>query len=157
MAAARRAFPAWSGAAPSERAAAIHKLAGILDAQAEELARVESSQTGKPIRLTTGFDVPGTVDNLPFSPAPRACSRAGPRASTYPGYTSMVRREPIGVVGQIAPWNYPLQMAVWKIGPALAAGNTVVLKPSELTPLSTLRFAELIEAAGILPRACSTW
>jgi betaine-aldehyde dehydrogenase len=148
VAAARAALPAWSSAAPVERATALTRLAALLDARAADLARTESLQTGKPIRLSTGFDVPGTVDNTSFF-AGAARALEGKAAAEYSGdHTSYVRREAIGVVGSVAPWNYPLQMAAWKILPAVAAGNTIVLKPAELTPLTALLMAEAATEAG---------
>ena len=148
VAAARAAFPMWSAAPPGERAGALTRLAAILDGRADELARTETRQTGKPIRLSTGFDVPGTVDNVSFF-AGAARALEGKAAAEYSGdHTSFVRREAIGVVGSIAPWNYPLQMAAWKVLPAVAAGNTIVLKPSELTPLTALLLAEAAAEAG---------
>jgi betaine-aldehyde dehydrogenase len=147
--AAREAFPAWSSAPPVERAAALTRMAAILDGRAAEVARTESRQTGKPIRLSSGFDVPGTVDNVAFF-AGAARNLEGKAAGEYSGdHTSYVRREPIGVVGSVAPWNYPLQMAAWKVLPAIAAGNTIVLKPAELTPLTALMFAEAAQEAGV--------
>ena len=144
------AFPGWAGATPAERSAAMHKLAAELDAVSEELATAESRQAGKPIRLTTGFDVPGTVDNVSFF-AGAARNLDGKASAEYSGvHTSTIRREPIGVIGSIAPWNYPLQMAAWKILPAIAAGNTIVLKPAELTPTTSVAFAEAAQRAGIL-------
>ncbi|NXY97432.1 gamma-aminobutyraldehyde dehydrogenase [Streptomyces sp. BR123] len=149
VAAARRAFPAWSSATPGERSDALHRLASVLAAQADDLAYAESLQCGKPIKLTTGFDVPGTIDNTAFF-AGAARHLQGQAAAEYSGdHTSYVRREAIGVVGSIAPWNYPLQMAAWKILPAVAAGNTIVLKPAELTPLTSLMFAQAATEAGI--------
>jgi betaine-aldehyde dehydrogenase len=146
---ARDAFPAWSRATPGERSAALHRLAAILDGRAGEFAETESRQTGKPIRLTTEFDVPGTVDNTAFF-AGAARHLEGKASGEYSAdHTSAIRREPIGVVASIAPWNYPLQMAAWKILPAVAAGNTIVLKPSELTPLTALMFAQACTDAGI--------
>ncbi|MFF5422767.1 MULTISPECIES: gamma-aminobutyraldehyde dehydrogenase [unclassified Streptomyces] len=149
VAAAEAALPAWAGATPGERAEALHRLAGVLAERAEDFARVESLQCGKPLKLTTEFDVPGTVDNTAFF-AGAARHLQGQSAGEYSGdHTSYVRREPIGVIGSIAPWNYPLQMAAWKILPAVAAGNTIVLKPAELTPLTSLMFAEAATAAGL--------
>ncbi|MFB7936967.1 gamma-aminobutyraldehyde dehydrogenase [Streptomyces sp. NPDC056049] len=149
VAAAKAAFPGWAGATPGERSDALHRFAAVLAERAEEFARVESLQCGKPIRLTTEFDVPGTVDNTAFF-AGAARHLQGQSAGEYSGdHTSYVRREPIGVVGSIAPWNYPLQMAAWKILPAIAAGNTIVLKPAELTPLTSLMFAQAATEAGI--------
>ena len=147
--AAKAAYPGWSRATPVERSTALHKLAEIMDARAQQYAEVESSQTGKPIRLTTNFDVPGTIDNVSFF-AGAARHLEGKASAEYSAdHTSAIRREPIGVVASIAPWNYPLQMAAWKILPAIAAGNTIVLKPAELTPLTALMFAEDCTAAGI--------
>jgi betaine-aldehyde dehydrogenase len=147
--AATDAFPEWSGAAPVERSTALHRLAGILAARADEYALVETRQAGKPIRLTTEFDVPGSIDNVAFF-AGAARHLEGKASAEWDGvHTSLIRREPIGVVGSIAPWNYPLQMAMWKVLPAIAAGNTIVLKPAELTPLTSLMLAEDCIAAGI--------
>ncbi|GGO93638.1 gamma-aminobutyraldehyde dehydrogenase [Wenjunlia tyrosinilytica] len=149
VAAAKEALPGWAGATPGERSAALTALARAIDARAEEFARTETLQCGKPIKLSTEFDVPGTVDNAAFF-AGAARSLEGRAAGEYSGdHTSYVRREPIGVVGSIAPWNYPLQMAAWKILPAIAAGNTIVLKPSELTPLTSVMFARAAKEAGI--------
>ena len=149
VAAATAALPEWASATPGARSAAMHQFARLLDERAPELAEVESRQAGKPIRLTTEFDVPGTVDNTAFF-AGAARNLEGKATAEYsPDHTSSVRREPIGVVGSIAPWNYPLQMAAWKILPAIAAGNTIVLKPAELTPLTSLMFAEAATDAGV--------
>ncbi len=152
VAAARRAFydGRWSKLAHAERSDAILRLADLVDGHAEELARVESENTGKPYeQLSLAGDLPFTVDNLRFFAA-AARSTHGAAAGEYlPGYTSMLRRDPVGVCGQIAPWNYPLMMAVWKIGPALAAGCTTVLKPAPSTPLTTLMLADLVREAGI--------
>ncbi|MFC9285874.1 gamma-aminobutyraldehyde dehydrogenase [Streptomyces sp. NPDC057052] len=149
VAAARAAFPAWAGATPGERSDALHRFAAVLAEQAEDFARAESLQCGKPLKLTREFDVPGTIDNTAFF-AGAARHLQGQSAGEYSGdHTSYVRREPIGVVGSVAPWNYPLQMAAWKILPAIAAGNTIVLKPAELTPLTSLLFAQAATRAGI--------
>lgn len=149
--AAKSAFPAWSRLTPGERSDLMLAWAQALRDQADELAATESRETGKSIRLATGFDVPGSIDNTVFF-AGAARHLQGLSAGEYwPGATSMIRREPIGVVGSIAPWNYPLQMAAWKILPAVAAGNTIVLKPSELTPSTTLAFARAASEAGIPP------
>ncbi|MFF5788316.1 gamma-aminobutyraldehyde dehydrogenase [Streptomyces sp. NPDC012693] len=149
VAAAKAAFPGWAGATPGERSDALHRFAGILAERAEDIARVESLQCGKPLKLSTEFDVPGTIDNTAFF-AGAARHLQGQSAGEYSGdHTSYIRREPIGVVGSIAPWNYPLQMAAWKILPAIAAGNTIVLKPAELTPLTSLMFAQAATDAGI--------
>ncbi len=140
----------WSRKTPSERSKAIWKLADLIEAKSEEFARVETEQTGKPYKfLSLGGDIPFTVDNLRFF-ATTARDTHGSHAGEFAaGYTSIYRREPVGVVGQITPWNYPLNMASWKIGPALAAGCTIVLKPAPGTPLTTLMLAELIQEAGI--------
>ncbi|MFG2267513.1 gamma-aminobutyraldehyde dehydrogenase [Streptomyces sp. NPDC048720] len=149
VAAARAAFPGWAGATPGERSDALHRFAAVLAERAEEFARAESLQCGKPLKLTREFDVPGTIDNTAFF-AGAARHLQGQAAGEYSGdHTSYVRREPIGVVGSIAPWNYPLQMAAWKILPAVAAGNTIVLKSAELTPLTSLLFAQAATDAGI--------
>ncbi|MGW0545664.1 gamma-aminobutyraldehyde dehydrogenase [Streptomyces altiplanensis] len=149
VAAARAAFPGWSGATPGERSDAMHRFAAVLAEQAEDFAYVESLQCGKPIKLSAGFDVPGSVDNTAFF-AGAARHLEGKAAGEYSGdHTSYVRREAIGVVGSVAPWNYPLQMAAWKVLPAIAAGNTIVLKPAEITPLTSVMFAQAAKEAGI--------
>jgi betaine-aldehyde dehydrogenase len=149
VAAARAALPEWARATPADRSAALHRLATALDDRAATLAAVESLQTGKPLRLSTEFDVPGTIDNTAFF-AGAARHLTGTAAGEYSAdHTSYVRREPVGVIGSIAPWNYPLQMAAWKILPAVAAGNTIVLKPAEITPLTALLFAEAAREAGL--------
>lgn len=147
--AAQQAFEDWSRAAPVVRSSALRSFAGRLAERAEEYARVESMQTGKPIRLSSEFDIPGSIDNIEFF-AGAARSLEGKAAAEWDGaHTSLIRREPIGVVGSIAPWNYPLQMAMWKILPAIAAGNTIVLKPAELTPLTSLMLIDDLRAAGV--------
>jgi betaine-aldehyde dehydrogenase len=149
VAAAREAFPAWAAATPGERSDALHRFAAVLADRAEDFARAESLQCGKPLKLSREFDVPGTIDNTAFF-AGAARLLQGQSAGEYSGdHTSYIRREPIGVVGSIAPWNYPLQMAAWKVLPAIAAGNTIVLKPAELTPLTSLLFAQAATDAGI--------
>lgn len=149
VAAARAAFPGWAALTPGERSDALHRFAAVLADRAEDFARAESLQCGKPLKLTREFDVPGTIDNTSFF-AGAARHLQGQSAGEYSGdHTSYVRREPIGVVGSIAPWNYPLQMAAWKILPAIAAGNTIVLKPAEITPLTSLLFAQAATDAGI--------
>ncbi|MBO1268251.1 gamma-aminobutyraldehyde dehydrogenase [Arthrobacter cavernae] len=149
VAAARQAFPGWSRATPGERSAVLSRLARLLEEQAEELARLESRQTGKPLRLAREFDVPGTIDNVDFF-AGAARHLEGKATAEYSSdHTSSIRREPIGVIGSISPWNYPLQMAAWKILPAIAAGNTVVLKPAANTPLTSLMFARILQQAGL--------
>lgn len=146
---AQEAFAGWSRMAPVERAGILHAFARRLASRADEYARVESLQTGKPIRLSSGFDVPGSIDNVEFF-AGAARNLEGKASAEWDGaHTSLIRREPIGVVGSIAPWNYPLQMAMWKILPAIAAGNTIVLKPAEITPLTTLMLIDDLRAAGM--------
>src|SRR5213596_1895532 len=148
VAAAKKALPEWLETTPAERADILLKLADLLDEHADELAEIESRNVGKPLGYARD-EMPVCSDNIRFF-AGAARVLEGRSAGEYMrGYTSMIRREPLGVVGGIAPWNYPLMMAVWKLAPALAAGNVQVLKPSEQTPLTTLRFAEL--AAEILP------
>ncbi|MEV6421569.1 gamma-aminobutyraldehyde dehydrogenase [Streptomyces sp. NPDC051662] len=147
--AAREAFPGWSGTTPGERSDALHRFADVLAEQADDFAYAESLQCGKPIKLSTEFDVPGTIDNTAFF-AGAARHLQGASAGEYSAdHTSYVRREPIGAVGSIAPWNYPLQMAAWKILPAVAAGNTIVLKPAEITPFTSLMFAHAAQRAGL--------
>ena len=149
VAAAKRAFPEWAGATPAERSGALAAAARVLEGMAEELASTESRQAGKPIRLAREFDVPGTIDNTAFFGG-AARHLEGLASGEYSGdHTSSIRREPLGVVGSIAPWNYPLQMAAWKILPAIAAGNTIVLKPAEITPLTSIMFAQAFTAAGV--------
>ncbi|HSC50266.1 MAG TPA: gamma-aminobutyraldehyde dehydrogenase [Gaiellaceae bacterium] len=146
--AAKKALPEWLETTPGERQEALLKLAAVIEDNAEELAEIESRNVGKPLSYARD-EMPVSADNIRFF-AGAARLLEGKSAGEYMrGYTSMLRREPIGIVGGIAPWNYPLMMAVWKFAPALAAGNVQVLKPSEQTPLSTLRFAEL--AAEALP------
>jgi betaine-aldehyde dehydrogenase len=147
--AAREAFPVWSRTSPVERAEALFGLADTLERHAEELAMLEAQDAGKPISAAREDDLPGTIDCLRFFAGAARCIDGKAVAEYTPGRTSMLRREAIGVVGQITPWNYPILMAIWKVGPALATGNTVVLKPAETTPLTTLRLAEL--AAEHLP------
>ena len=146
--AAKKALPEWLETTPQERSEALLKLAAAIDDNTEELAELESQNVGKPLGYARD-EMPVSADNLRFF-AGAARLLEGKAAGEYmKGYTSMIRREPVGIVGGIAPWNYPLMMAVWKIGPARAAGNVQIVKPSEQTPLTTLRFAEL--AAEILP------
>src|SRR4051812_19500034 len=146
--AAKKALPEWLETTPGERGEALLKLADAIEDNADELAELESKNVGKPLSYARD-EMPVSADNLRFF-AGAARLLEGKSAGEYMrGYTSMIRREPLGVVGGIAPWNYPLMMAVWKLAPALAAGNTQVLKPSEQTPLSLLRFAEL--AKDVIP------
>lgn len=149
FAAAAMAFPGWRATTPAQRQLALFRLADAVQQHAEELADLESEDTGKPRGSLVADEIEQSVDQLRFF-AGAARDLEGRAAAEYAeGFTSFVRREPIGVVAQVTPWNYPLNMAIWKIAPAIAAGNTVVLKPSETTPQTTLRLAEL--AVGILP------
>jgi len=139
----------WSKKTPGERSRVLWKLADLLEARAEAFARAESENTGKPYEFVSlGADMPFTIDNLRFFAGAARDTHGSHAGEFIAGYTSIYRREPVGVVGQITPWNYPLMMAVWKIGPALAAGCTVVLKPAPGTPLTTLMLAELTAEAG---------
>jgi betaine-aldehyde dehydrogenase len=141
----------WSRITPGERAAVLDRMADLLEERADDFARTESRNTGKPLKFSSAFDVPLTIDNIRFFAA-AARNLEGKASGEYlDGLTSTIRREPIGVCASIAPWNYPLNMAAWKIGPALAAGNTVVLKPSELTPLTALMLGRLALDAGLPP------
>jgi aminobutyraldehyde dehydrogenase len=142
--AAARAFPGWSRTPPRERARLLLKLADRIEQHAEELARIESNNCGKPYAAMLNDEIPAIADVFRFF-AGAARTMTGLASGEYlAGHTSMIRRDAIGVVASIAPWNYPLMMAAWKLGPALAAGNTVVLKPSEQTPLTALRLGEFI-------------
>jgi betaine-aldehyde dehydrogenase len=147
--AARRAFAGWAATTPGERAGGLLALADALEEHGEEIGRLESLNAGKPITAVRQDELPFMVDNLRFFAGAGRCLEGLAAGEYVAGYTSIIRREPIGVIGQIAPWNYPLMMAIWKIGPALAAGNTVVFKPAETTPLTTLKLAEW--AADIFP------
>ncbi|ADG98476.1 Aldehyde Dehydrogenase [Segniliparus rotundus DSM 44985] len=151
VASARAALPEWSGATPADRAGVLAKLAALLAERADEFVAEEVAQTGKPTRLAAEFDVPGSADNVAFFAGAARLLEGKASAEYSGGHTSSIRREPAGVVAAVTPWNYPLQMAVWKTAPALAAGCAVVIKPSELTPLTTLRLAALAVEAG-LPR-----
>src|ERR1700751_4878979 len=150
--AAQKVLPEWMGKTPKQRSELLLKLAAVLAEHAEELAQLETVNVGKPL-MASRDEMPFSADNLRFF-AGAARNLEGKSAGEYiEGYTSMIRREPIGIVGGICPWNYPLMMAVWKMGPALAAGNVQILKPSEQTPLSLLRFVQLAQEvipAGVL-------
>ena len=148
--AARAAFDGWANTTPGERSLALLKLADALEERGDELAELEARNAGKPLQAVKDDEIGAMVDNLRFF-AGAARNMEGKAAGEYlEGYTSWLRREAVGVVGQIAPWNYPLMMAIWKIGPALAAGNTIVLKPAPTTPLTTLRLGEI--ASEFLPK-----
>jgi aldehyde dehydrogenase (NAD+) len=146
--AASRAYPAWSSLSGTERGRRLLRLADAIDDHADEFARLESLDTGHPIRDTTSLDVPRSAGTFRYFGG-MADKFEGNLPPVDAGFLNYVVREPIGVVGQIVPWNFPLMFCGWKLGPALAAGNTVVMKPSELVPLSTLRLCELLDDAGI--------
>ncbi|HHQ4671292.1 TPA: gamma-aminobutyraldehyde dehydrogenase [Aeromonas veronii] len=147
---AQRAFAQWSRTTPASRSNLLLRLADLIERHAEEFAALESLNCGKPYLAVLNDELPAVVDCFRFFAGAARCLQ-GPLAGEYlEGHTSMIRRDPIGVVGSIAPWNYPLMMAAWKMAPVLAAGNTVVLKPSEQTPLTALRLAEL--ASELFPR-----
>ena len=147
--AAKKALPEWLDSTPGERMEVLLKLADLLEENGDELERLESLNTGKPMAVVRE-ETPVSADNLRFF-AGAARLLEGKSAGEYmKGYTSMVRREPLGIVGGITPWNYPLMMAVWKIGPALATGNTIVLKPAPTTPITTVKLAEI--CAEFLPK-----
>ncbi|EKB18137.1 1-pyrroline dehydrogenase [Aeromonas veronii AMC34] len=147
---AQRAFAQWSRTTPASRSNLLLRLADLIERHAEEFAALESLNCGKPYLAVLNDELPAVVDCFRFFAGAARCLQ-GPLAGEYiEGHTSMIRRDPVGVVGSIAPWNYPLMMAAWKMAPVLAAGNTVVLKPSEQTPLTALRLAEL--ASELFPR-----
>lgn len=149
VAAARKAFPAWSRTTPAARSAALLAIADAVESNLEELAKLEALNCGKPIDGVRNDEIPAVADCFRYF-AGAARNMQGPVAGSYmEGHTSMIRRDPIGVVASIAPWNYPIMMMAWKLAPALAGGNTVVMKPSEQTPLTALAFARIL--AGVLP------
>jgi len=148
--AAHRAAKSWRSTTPGDRSSLLHKIANAIEANAEHLAKIESLNCGKPYQRVLDDEIPGAVDCFRFYAGAIRCMQ-GPLAGEYlEGFTSMIRRDPVGVVASIAPWNYPLMMAAWKLAPAIAAGNTVVLKPSEQTPLTTLELAKILN--DILPK-----
>ncbi|MEY2951260.1 MAG: hypothetical protein RL622_337 [Actinomycetota bacterium] len=155
--AASDAFVDWRDSTPSQRQRALLKIADAIEKRADEVIAIECENTGKPISLTTSEEVPPMVDQIRFF-AGAARNLEGKSAGEYmPGMTSMIRREPVGVIGQVTPWNYPMMMAVWKWAPAIAAGNTVVLKPSDTTPASTVWMANLMAEflpAGVFNVVC---
>ncbi|HYK68737.1 MAG TPA: gamma-aminobutyraldehyde dehydrogenase [Streptosporangiaceae bacterium] len=157
VASAAEAFPGWRDATPAERSLALLRIADALEARADEFVKAESQNTGKPIGLTASEEIPPMVDQIRFF-AGAARMLEGRSAGEYmSGFTSFVRREPVGVCAAVTPWNYPMMMAVWKWAPALAAGNTMVLKPSDTTPVTTLLMAELISEfvpPGVLNVVC---
>ena len=157
VAAARRAFESWSQTTPAVRAEALLAIAGAIEEHGEELAREEAINAGKPLAAVLGDEIGVMADNLRFFAGAARCMEGRAAGEYMEGHTSFIRREPVGVIGQVTPWNYPLLMAVWKIGPALATGNTIVLKPAETTPVTTLRLAELAAEwlpAGVLNVVC---
>ncbi len=157
VAAARRAFESWSQTTPAARAEALLAIAGAIEEHGEELAREEAINAGKPLAAVLGDEIAVMADNLRFFAGAARCMEGRAAGEYMEGHTSIIRREPVGVIGQVTPWNYPLLMAVWKIGPALATGNTIVLKPAETTPVTTLRLAELAAEwlpAGVLNVVC---
>jgi betaine-aldehyde dehydrogenase len=142
--AASDAFPGWRDSTPSQRQLALIRIADAIESKQKELIEIESQNTGKPVSLVTSEEIPPMVDQIRFF-AGAARNLEGKSAAEYmPGMTSFIRREPIGVIGQVTPWNYPMMMAVWKWAPAIAAGNTVVLKPSDTTPMSTVWMAKVL-------------
>jgi betaine-aldehyde dehydrogenase len=157
VAAAKRAFESWSQTTPAARAEALLGLASSIEEHGEELAREEAINAGKPMHAVLSDEIGVMADNLRFFAGAARCMEGKAAGEYMEGHTSIIRREPVGVVGQITPWNYPLLMAIWKIGPALATGNTIVLKPAETTPVTTLRLAELASEwlpAGVLNVVC---
>jgi betaine-aldehyde dehydrogenase len=150
VAAAKGAFEGWARRTPGERAAALNKLADLLEEHAEELSDLEAADAGKPRNAFFEDEMPFMVDNLRFFAGAGRVMEGKASAEFVENRTSIIRREPVGVVGQITPWNYPLMMAIWKIGPALATGNTIVLKPAESTPITTVKLAEY--AGECLPK-----
>jgi betaine-aldehyde dehydrogenase len=147
--AAAEAFETWRDATPSERSLAMLRFADAVERRAGEITEAECENTGKPVALTRSEELPPAVDQLRFFAAAARLLEGRSAGEYMKDHTSMIRREPVGVCAQVTPWNYPLMMAVWKIGPALAAGNTIVLKPSDTTPVSTLMLAEI--ASEFLP------
>lgn len=151
VAIAKQAQVAWAALSYGERSAALLKLCDALEAKSEELARLESQNSGKPLKLTVEGDIPFAIDNLRYFASVLRRQEGAAAGSYIGGYTSMIRREPIGVVGAITPWNYPFMMAVWKLGPALAAGNAVVIKPAPNTPVTTIELAKIALDSGFPP------
>jgi betaine-aldehyde dehydrogenase len=142
--AAARAFEKWKETTPSERSLALIRIADAIEAHADELVDLESENTGKPRQLTLDEEIPPMVDQIRFFAGAARCLEGKSSGEYMTGYTSMIRREPVGVCAQVTPWNYPMMMAVWKWAPAIAAGNTVVLKPSDTTPVTTVKMAEIM-------------
>lgn len=151
VAVAKKAQVQWRALSYGERSVALLKFVDALEAKSEELAKLESQNVGKPLKLTLGGDIPFAIDNLRYFASIVRRQEGSAAGENVGGYTSMLRREPIGVVGAIAPWNYPLMMAAWKLGPALAAGNAVVIKPAPNTPITTIELAKIALEAGLPP------
>jgi betaine-aldehyde dehydrogenase len=149
--AAATAFASWRDSTPSERQRALLAIADVIEAHADELVALESENTGKPVAVTMAEEIPPMVDQIRFFAGAARVLEGRASGEYMRGFTSIIRREPVGVIGQVTPWNYPMMMAVWKWAPAIAAGNTVVVKPSDTTPVTTVRMAELIAEAGALP------
>ena len=145
MKAAEKAFEEWKESTPGERQKAINKIADAIEARSEELIQIESENTGKPIAVTRAEEIGPMLDQIRFFAGAARHLEGRSAAEYFKGHTSFIRREPIGVCAQVTPWNYPMMMAVWKWAPAIAAGNTVVLKPSDTTPVSTVWMAELMQ------------
>ena len=153
MKAAEKAFEVWKESTPGERQKAINKIADAIEARSEELIQIESENTGKPIAVTRAEEIGPMLDQIRFFAGAARHLEGRSAAEYFKGHTSFIRREPIGVCAQVTPWNYPMMMAVWKWAPAIAAGNTVVLKPSDTTPVSTVWMAELMQEflpAGVI-------
>ena len=142
VAAAQQAFPGWASATPAERARALLRMADLIEERADEIADLEAADAGKPRSLVVDDEIGPMADQLRFFAGAARCLEGRSAGEYMEGHTSFIRREPIGVIGQITPWNYPMMMLIWKIAPALAAGNTIVVKPAETTPVTTLKFAE---------------
>ena len=149
--AAAAGFEVWRDSTPSERQRAMLTIADALEAHADELIALESENTGKAIAVTASEEVPPMIDQIRFFAGAARVLEGRSSGEYMKGFTSMIRREPVGVIGQVTPWNYPMMMAVWKFAPAIAAGNAVVLKPSDTTPVTTVRMAEIIAESGALP------
>ncbi|HEY9645553.1 MAG TPA: aldehyde dehydrogenase family protein, partial [Chroococcidiopsis sp.] len=149
VAAAKKAQPIWAALSYGERSAAMMKFADALEAHAEELAHLESLNAGKALKLSVNGDIPFSIDNIRYFAAVLRRQEGAAAGEYIGGYTSLLRREPIGVIGAITPWNYPFMMAAWKIGPAIAAGNAIVLKPAPNTPITTIKLAEIALESGL--------
>ncbi|MBE0555217.1 MAG: gamma-aminobutyraldehyde dehydrogenase [Rhodobacteraceae bacterium] len=144
VAAARKAFEGWSRTTPAERSAALLRIADRIEAEADAFAALEALNCGKPINAARGDEIPAIVDCYRFFAGAVRCQHGAVAGEYLSGHTSMIRRDPVGVIAQIAPWNYPLMMMAWKLGPAIGGGNTVVFKPSEQTPLTALKMARIL-------------